>query len=218
MKRLRKSLCSCYGSDFRVKYFICSEYGPKTLRPHYHGVIFGLSKKDIPLVNKCWSLGFTKIEVIRCAGSYRYVSKYCSKPAVLRYELSAPVERTFRLVSHGLGKCYCDNPEVQKFHTSDIFGHHYYFSNGFKYGLPRYFTNKLYTNLQNLEYKRLKELKTVKDWRFRFGSKVRLDGRMIVVSSSFQLSQAREADIIAYNQSDGTDMFLFKKFMSKSIF
>ncbi len=218
MKRLRKSLCARYGKEFRVKYFICSEYGPKTLRPHYHGVIFGLSDSDIPLVNSSWSLGFTKIEVIRGAGSFRYVSKYCSKPSVLRYELTAPVEKTFRLVSQGLGKSYCLNPEVKKFHTSDIFGHHYYFSNGFKYGLPRYFTTKLFTNQQNLEYKRLKELQAVKDWRFRFGSYVTLDNRRILVSTPFQLAQSREADYIANHQSDGNDMFLFKKFMSKSIF
>lgn len=219
MKRLRKACCAKYGDDFRLKYFMCSEYGPKTFRPHYHGIIFNLTKNDITLIEKSWNLGFVSCSVCRTAGSFRYVSKYCSKPAVLKYENFAPVERTFRLVSHGLGKSYADDSEVRKFHLSDIYGHHYYFAGGFKYGLPRYLCGKLFTNQQQLEYKRLKELDELKQWRFRFSSYSQLDGRTICESTPFQLAKAQQEDYIKnYMQSCGDDLVYYQKFMSNSIF
>lgn len=44
-KRLRKSL----GQD-RIRYFACGEYGEKTLRPHYHAVVFGYWPADRVLI------------------------------------------------------------------------------------------------------------------------------------------------------------------------
>lgn len=42
--RLRKHL------GYRPKYFFVSELGEKTRRLHFHGVIFGTSRKDFPLI------------------------------------------------------------------------------------------------------------------------------------------------------------------------
>ena len=39
-KRLRKDLSYV---DRKIKYFAAGEYGPKTNRPHYHAIVFGLS-------------------------------------------------------------------------------------------------------------------------------------------------------------------------------
>lgn len=41
-KRLRKAFPSC-----RIRYFGCGEYGPSTLRPHYHIILFGIDFDDI---------------------------------------------------------------------------------------------------------------------------------------------------------------------------
>lgn len=219
MKRLRKALCSKYGNDFRIKYFMCSEYGPKTFRPHYHGILFGLTSSDIAIIEKTWNLGFVSVSPVKGAGSFRYVSKYCAKPDVLKYEKQAPVEKTFRLVSQGLGKSYCIDEQNRQFHLSDIYGHHYYFAGGFKYGLPRYYTLKLFTNMENLEYKRLKALDELKKWRFRFGSYTELDGRKILDLTPEQFKLSQEEDYIKnWMQSDGDTLALYRKFMSKSIF
>lgn len=41
LKRFRQNLVRHIDENFKIKYFICSEYGPnKTNRPHYHGLIF----------------------------------------------------------------------------------------------------------------------------------------------------------------------------------
>lgn len=69
-----------------IRYFLCSEYGPKTHRPHYHAIFFGLSKCDMQLALDDWTSRFgfvlakdvdylnTDISVVA-----RYVAKYAVK-------------------------------------------------------------------------------------------------------------------------------------------
>uniref|UniRef100_A0AAU8B1Y7 Replication initiator protein n=1 Tax=Dulem virus 119 TaxID=3145596 RepID=A0AAU8B1Y7_9VIRU len=64
-KRLRKAFPDCH-----IRYFGCGEYGPKTMRPHYHFIVFGLVLDDLEVysrsqqgykyytskkLNSCWS-------------------------------------------------------------------------------------------------------------------------------------------------------------------
>lgn len=46
MKRLRWSF-----PDDKIRFFACGEYGPETMRPHYHAILFGLHLDDL----KPWS-------------------------------------------------------------------------------------------------------------------------------------------------------------------
>lgn len=72
------------------KYFITSEYGPGTLRPHYHGVIFGVPEDMFRDVFAPWWIehfGREKDKKRCCEwsvydsnkGGAMYISKYCSK-------------------------------------------------------------------------------------------------------------------------------------------
>lgn len=61
MKRLRKAF-----PDRRIRYFLAGEYGPKTNRPHYHAIIFGLTLADF---KDCCVLDFNNL------GQPRYKSK-----------------------------------------------------------------------------------------------------------------------------------------------
>lgn len=67
----------------QFKYFICSEYGPRTLRPHYHGVIFGVTEEDFgryfaPLWRERFgNVVFSSFDATK--GGMLYISKYCSK-------------------------------------------------------------------------------------------------------------------------------------------
>lgn len=91
LKRLRKKF-----KDRRLRYFLAGEYGPKTKRPHYHAIIFGLTLddfKDLRILDfndlgqprykskrfeEIWGNGFCVIASVNwntCA----YVSRYTMK-------------------------------------------------------------------------------------------------------------------------------------------
>lgn len=69
-KRLRKHI--------DVRYFACGEYGSQFSRPHYHAIIFGLSYKNVELVEKTWKKGFVKVLPFQEKSAF-YVAKYCTK-------------------------------------------------------------------------------------------------------------------------------------------
>lgn len=66
-----------------VKYFITSEYGPKTYRPHYHGVMFGVTYDEFERFFAAdWNSRFGRcvFSLMRpSGGALMYLAKYCSK-------------------------------------------------------------------------------------------------------------------------------------------
>lgn len=64
------------------KYFVTSEYGPRTLRPHYHGILFGVTQQEAQCMFSDWNrhFGFSKVENVDITkGGPSYCAKYCSK-------------------------------------------------------------------------------------------------------------------------------------------
>lgn len=59
MKRLRINIDRYCGFKTNIRYFICAEYGSKTKRPHYHGILWNLPlfepKHLDSLIDKSWS-------------------------------------------------------------------------------------------------------------------------------------------------------------------
>lgn len=64
-------------------FFVTSEYGPRTLRPHYHGVLFGVSASETNDMKLDWQLHHGKMiswdDVDLSKGDMSYCAKYCSK-------------------------------------------------------------------------------------------------------------------------------------------
>lgn len=97
-----------------LKRFVCSEYGPSTLRPHYHGLYF----TDVPPLIfyreylSYWTFGHIDWKTIsidhdrKFSDVAAYVSKYCCKPSFIEnpYVTYGVLPRPFRLISHGIGK------------------------------------------------------------------------------------------------------------------
>lgn len=84
MKRLRKNYRLV--DDRSIKYFACGEYGPTTLRPHYHALLFGLpipSNGDYLEVWRqrildTWNKGHITIETVN-GNRIGYCTKYILK-------------------------------------------------------------------------------------------------------------------------------------------
>lgn len=134
---------ACLTKSF--KYFITSEYGPRTHRPHYHGVLFGVTYEEFDkYFREDWettfgSLDFSAYDSSR--GGMTYLSKYCSKggyehpycrkdffykdkefhsrhfeDSIKDFFVDAPlVSPTFHLISKGIGARYAFAPEIQKY-------------------------------------------------------------------------------------------------------
>lgn len=119
MKRLRESIRNEH-NDY-IKFFLCSEYGPNTFRPHYHLLIY--SNLSVGQISRffisCWDLGEVKFKEIvydhSPDGDFSfvsgYVSKYVSKPSVFEspWVNYGFVQKPFRLMSKGLGYRYVAN-------------------------------------------------------------------------------------------------------------
>lgn len=65
-----------------LRFYAAGEYGSKTLRPHFHVIIFGLSLLDHAVVEAAWNNpdhhGFVHVGNLTEA-SAAYVAKYCTK-------------------------------------------------------------------------------------------------------------------------------------------
>lgn len=112
IKRLRKRL-----PDIRLSYYCCGEYGGRTMRPHYHMVLFGFYPDDAVFykVNKfgdvmvksafldsVWKQGFITVGEVN-KKTCGYVARYCTKKqvginAVSTYDVFG-IERPFSLSS-----------------------------------------------------------------------------------------------------------------------
>lgn len=90
-KRLRKKF-----PGKRIRYYVAGEYGPKTHRPHYHAIVYGIGLSDFPdlvsrgynelkdpyftsqIMENIWSNGFILMSQVThktCAYVARYVMK-----------------------------------------------------------------------------------------------------------------------------------------------
>lgn len=134
LKRLRKDI-----QPFKVRYFVVSEYGPQTCRPHYHMILFDFPRKlDINKhIEKTWLHGFYQCSELNEA-RIRYTVKYTMNSLVNPEELPKP----FLLCSKGLGVSYLDSRNIA-YHeksmrsTVDLGDVHI--------RLPRYLKEKIFT-------------------------------------------------------------------------
>lgn len=85
IKRLRKK-CG------QFRYLCCGEYGRKTRRAHYHGILFGFNG-SVSDLESCWGKGFVSVGTVTPA-SCAYICKYITK----RYDAEWRTE----LSDHGL--------------------------------------------------------------------------------------------------------------------
>lgn len=132
---------SCANS---IRYYLISEYGPSTYRPHYHAIIFNLPLDPYPLLNHSWDLGFVQVAEVNPARIAYVTAFHVTKNQVP--EMYVP---NFSLKSSkpGLGAHYVKSQEVIDFHQ---IGEKFYtiLPGGIKQSLPRYYRSKIFNNHQ----------------------------------------------------------------------
>ncbi|UPW41462.1 replication initiator protein [Dipodfec virus UA23Rod_1340] len=142
LKRLRKAI-----QPFKVRYFLVSEYGPQTMRPHYHMILFNfpheLKAKIDEYINNAWGLGFIQISPISSA-RINYVTSYCLDSSTLPEYL----DKNFMLCSRkpGIGLGHICDPAIVDYYTRNMDGLAILENNGkpCKVSMPRYYRDKLF--------------------------------------------------------------------------
>lgn len=82
LKRCRVWFERKYDRKLDLSYAICSEYGSKFCRPHYHCALMGISEDDAMQMAWLWKFGFTKTDFINVSDFSKvanYIGKYVSK-------------------------------------------------------------------------------------------------------------------------------------------
>lgn len=123
-KRLRNK----YGEG--IRYFACGEYGGKTLRPHYHAIIFNWKPEDLkPITEKfyksdeltrIWGMGYTTIREADKT-TMAYTARYASKKMLMK--LPEGKEKPFLLMSRrpGIGSEYMKTNQKTTERTGRIY-------------------------------------------------------------------------------------------------
>lgn len=98
-KRLRKSHGRAHAfNGKRIKYYAVGEYGGRTMRPHYHIILFNAS---IKLIQDAWNQGQVHYGQVTGA-SVGYTLKYISKPSKVPLHRNDDRQKEFSLMSKGL--------------------------------------------------------------------------------------------------------------------
>lgn len=123
-------------SDIGFSYYLMSEYGGKSLRPHYHMHLFTDASFDFvkKAVDRFWTKGFIKYGTSTLK-SILYTSAFHLIPK--EHNLPYP-KKNFHIFTRGLGKSFVDK------HKKYYLEHdrkHFEFG-GFKFGLPPYIRDK----------------------------------------------------------------------------
>lgn len=155
LKRLR----SYYNSD-SIRYFIVSEYGPSTLRPHYHGILFNIpgfnprNQKSLckvsEIIGEKWDNGFVKCDIVNPA-RIGYVTKYICSTMDLPCEYVKP----FRLMSRrpALGISYLDRLDRIDWHKNNLAC--YVPDGSYKLRMPRYYKRHIFDDDEMLMIRQL---------------------------------------------------------------
>lgn len=118
LKRLRTNLRRAgYDANDNLKYFVTSEYGGDTHRPHYHIVFYVTIPNMTPpifnvFVQEAWQMGITDIskspleKVVNGFGAINYIAKYVTKDDEFTKVLKENIQKYLEGVPKDLYKPY----------------------------------------------------------------------------------------------------------------
>lgn len=143
-KRLRKFQAKTnVDSAFpNIRYYAVGEYGTRTLRPHYHAIVFNLKAETILKLESIWKLGNVHVGVANGA-TIHYTTKYVIN-ADGDYGERQPPFTAISNRSGGIGKNYLSTIGKKDYVPA------YAFQDGNKLRMPRYYADKIWEKGQRL--------------------------------------------------------------------
>lgn len=147
-KRLRKAL-----SPRKIRYYAVGEYGTNTYRPHYHVLIYGITKCDIDIIQNAWSLNNEPIGLVHCINANERTIGYITKYHVNKGKTPIGLSPEFATMSRkpAIGAGYLSR--MGNWHSETI-DRNYHSQYSLKSALPRYYKDRIFTKSQKREIER----------------------------------------------------------------
>lgn len=121
----------------KISYYLSSEYGTLSHRPHYHAILFNVN--DTKAIYKAWKHGTVQIAKISDQ-RINYVIGYIDKKIGIPQTDYDDRKPEFARISHGMGISFME--KAFKFNLNNEEG--YTKLEGLTYVLPRYYKNKIW--------------------------------------------------------------------------
>lgn len=136
LKRFRKA------NSEKVRFYAVGEYGPETLRPHYHALLFNVDLSLMDRLDDVWHLGHVYVGHVSDA-SIHYVTKFHVN---VSSEPPEGKEPEFVTMSRkpGIGKGYIDR--VGDYHNKTK--RNYVRNEGYLQRMPRYYKDKIFSEAE----------------------------------------------------------------------
>lgn len=178
VRRVRRSLeYKEKGSGKELRYFIVSEYGDTTYRPHYHGFFFNINPLFEKLdnyqsfISKHWDKGFVSTGK-PSAARFNYVCKYVIKPKPVCEHLAKPFLVCNRRPAIGLSLLTDEFKKYIKDNLKTVIKFHCYTRS-----LPRYYRDKIFDEHDKERLKEQRELQVQEEARKRWEKDVELTNK-----------------------------------------
>lgn len=161
------------GNPSIIKYFAAGEYGTETKRPHYHAILLNVNNKEN--IGKSWTKKKQQIGNIDIGtvtqSSIAYTIKYIDKECKIGYARNDQREKTFQLMSKGLGEKYLTEQQIE-YHRNNPKKNYVQDHLGNIVGMPRYYAKKIWNTDELAEQRRkiivphLEELYEIRKLKF----------------------------------------------------
>lgn len=214
-KRVRKHFFGNGKGEY--SYYLCGEYGPFTMRPHYHLAMFGVDLEPFkwnfikfqdghaiytsPLLSELWSFGFNTVDYLN-KSSINYVTGYIQKKlfgSSAKFYKDLGIIPPFQLFSRGLGVDF-----VQQ-HADQILDNGFVSFYGKKMPISKYYSQKIgLSDLTDDEGNNLRsrlafdaQVESMEDWIEKTGGS-EFDYARYVVSARLQkkIDMASKEEIV----------------------
>ncbi|MEM4380390.1 MAG: hypothetical protein QXL01_06910 [Thermoplasmatales archaeon] len=147
VKRFREFFSRKYPNSAPIRFYLCGEYGPRTLRPHYHILFFNIPdlRHFTERVRRLWKKGFVEWKK-PARDHFNYLTTYINynDSRLLSLINSKKIQPPFRRMSlrKAIGYQYLERSNRITWHRNTLTT--YIQLHGFKYAMPRYYYDRIF--------------------------------------------------------------------------